>query len=373
MSLLSQLRAQLRPLRAALLPMQRRGFSLAQALFVQLPAAVVLRAWRRIAAPINGGRTNRALNGRRLAAFQDALPASGPPRLYVIVMPRTLHFLLPCLALLEGHARLVLVDNGAHRWERRLLRRCQPGLPLLRLHRLPGSSVAHGDVVSLLIEHHRGNFGIIDHDCYVLDATLLANVEPAPEDCMVAWFEATNTRTGHRFPLTHLLYFNAEVLRALGRRCGVDARQYRTAPASARPALERIGLGAHGYWKDYHDFHDTLHVLLAVALDEGFGVRFEPLHGELPLVHLGGTSIGSHHTKDLFALYTHLRFIELLRDDEIRMRYARLTRPLRSSADALARRHPADPAWNGLPLLDALIARLEARRSGADTRRGTDR
>jgi hypothetical protein len=321
--------------------------------------AVALRAYRWLAVRLNG-RLCRALNDVRYAEFQETLTTSQGPRLYVIVMPHTLHYLLPCLALLQGHAQLLLIHNGARRWERRFLRCRLPRLPMFNLRCIPGSSVGHGEVISLLLRHSRGNFGIVDHDCYIFDSRLLSQLDPAATECMVGVFEQYSQRTGVRVPLTHFLYFNGEALRGLMECYGIDARQCRRAPAAAAAAMAVIGLGPHVFFKDYHDFHDTLHVLLAVALFEGLHVRYLPLQGEASAIHVGGTSIGTHHTKNLFALYVHLRFMELLDDPQVTARYAFLARPLASSAEALARRNAADPAWDRLQLVDTLMRSLHA-------------
>jgi hypothetical protein len=167
-----------------------------------------------------------------------------------------------------------------------------------------------------LLTHHRGDFGIIDHDAYVFDPTLLQH-----------W--------------------------------RIDARQYRSAPPQGAAPLARLGLGPRSYLKDYHAFFDTLHVLLAVGLAEGLKLRIEPQKENAPVMHGGGTSIGTHHTKNLFALYIHLRFLELLEDPEITARYAFMVRPLRHSADALRRHDPADPSWLTLPAVEELMQRLQ--------------
>lgn len=362
MGLLGRLRANLAHLRSAVRLLRQRGFSVGSAALWHLPAAVAWRAYRRVALWVNGRLLLRPLNDARFARFQDTLPAAGElPRIYVIVMPHTLHFLLPCLALLHGAAQVVLVHNGSRGWERRLLRRrLPPTFPAFGLRALPGSSIGHGEVISLLLRHHRGNFGIVDHDCYVFDQRLLAGLDPAANECVLGLFEQHSERTGLSFPLTHFAYFNAEPLRDLMQRHGVDARQYRRAPPHVHGALARIGLGPSAYFKDYHSFHDTLHVLLAVALSEGMRVRYLQSDAAVPVIHVGGTSIGSHHTKNLMALYTHLRFLELLDDAQISARYAFLTRPLRTSAEALARRHPADPAWHTLSIGDTLMDCLRA-------------
>ena len=351
--------ANLRQLRAALTPMRQRGLTLANALLLQLPAAVALRAWRVVARRVNV----RLLNGRRnvasFMAFQDRLPASDLPRLMVIVMPHTLHFLLPCLALLHGRAQVVLLANGAKAWERRLLGQRLPGLPMFVLPVVPASSVPHGELLSLLLTHHRGDFGIVDHDTYVFDPALLRRLPPAEGECMVGVFAQVSQRTGLQYPLTHLLYFNVQALRPLMQRWRIDAREYRNAPPQVAAPFARLGLGPSSYLKDYHAFFDTLHVLLAVALAEGLTLRFEAPNEDAPVMHVGGTSIGSHHTKNLFALYIHLRFLELLDDPLVSARYAFLARPLRHSSAALQRGDTDDPAWRTLPDVQSMMQRLQ--------------
>lgn len=345
-------------LRKALQPLRQRGLGNAAALLQQLPAAVLLRAWRRAARPLNRSLFGRWSNSPRLAQFQGRLPAGAQPRLYVIVMPHVLHFLLPCLALLRGQAQLVLLANGAKAWELKSLQQHLPEAPLFKLHCLPGSSVEHGDVLSLLIEHQRGCFGIVDHDCYLFDRTILQRLQPAADECLLTLFSDRHPHTGIDLPLTHFLFVNAPLLQALGREHGVDARLYRHAPRSTQQAFERLGLAPDTYLKPHQLFHDTLHVLLVLALARGQRVRLLQVQGELPFAHVGGTSMGSHHTKGLFALHTHLRFLELLGSAELKRRYGFITRPLLTAGQTLALRRDDDRAWDGLPLLERMIHRL---------------
>ena len=339
-------------------PMRARGLGLVAVLLVHVPLAYLLRGWRVVTQPLNGRLMQRLFNQPRFIKFQDTLAQCTLPRFYVIVMPLTLHFLLPCLALLQRHAQVVLLNNGARCWERRILSERFPHLPMFDLWTLPLSSVAHGDVINLLLTNHRGNFGMVDHDCYVFDDAVFKQLAPAIDECVVSLFSETSRSLGTTFPLTYFLYFNAENLRQLMQRYHVDARLYRKVPATAVDAMARIGLGPTTFWKDYHNFRDTLHVLLAVAVAEGLKFRFLSSDDEQPAMHVGGTSIGTHHTKDLQAHYIHLRFLELLSDPEVTRRYAFLSAPLEKSADALARTHLADTAWQWLPAFDTLMLRL---------------
>jgi len=99
-------------------------------------------------------------------------------------------------------------------------------------------------------------------------------------------------------------------------------------------------------------------VLLAVAVAERLKFRFLSADDEMPAMHVGGTSIGTHHAKNLCALYIHLRFLELLDDPLLNRRYAFLTAPLRSSAEALAHHDPRNPEWQMLPVVEHLVQRL---------------
>ena len=353
-----RLKASLRRLRSAIRPMRARGLGLIAVLLVHVPMAFLFRGWRVLAQPLNGGLIQRVFNQPRFIKFQDTLAPSSLPRFYVIVMPLTLHFLLPCLALMQGRAQVVLLSNGARRWERQVLTKRFPHLPMFDLWTLPFSSVEHGHVITLLLTNHRANFGIIDHDCYVFDDAVFKQLSPASDECVVSLFSETSRSVGTTFPLTFFMYFNAEGLRRLMQRYQVDARLYRKVPTTAVDAMARIGLGPTIFWKDYHNFRDTLHVLLAVAVAEGLKFRFVASGQDQPAMHVGGTSIGTHHTKELQAHYIHLRFLELLNDPEVNRRYAFMCAPLEKSADALARTDLTNPAWEWLPAFDTLMRRL---------------
>ena len=293
-----------------------------------------------------------------MAGFFAGLPAPAAAPLCVVVMPQVLHFLLPCLSLLRGHVPLVLLGNGAAPWEMTVLRQRLPEAPQMVLARLPASSVDHGDLVGLLLHHHPGDFGIVDHDAYLFDSALLARLQPQPGDAVVTAMADHHPGLPMVVPLTHLMMFRTEELRALMHQTGVGARLYRRTPAVAQAAFQALGLPPGRFLKPYQRFHDTLHVLLVLAHAQGLRVREQAPAGTLQLVHIGGTSLGSHHTKSMFALYVHLRFLALA-DDEVARRYRHLVHPLRTPEHALALRRPGDPAWNGLPLLEDLMPRLQ--------------
>ena len=61
--------------------------------------------------------------------------------------------------------------------------------------------------------------------------------------------------------------------------------------------------------KSYHDFLDTLHVLIAPAYADGLEVAQLEMLTEDGIYHIGSTSVGAHHAKDLAHLYMRLRFL----------------------------------------------------------------
>ncbi|MGB9130671.1 MAG: hypothetical protein WCB97_13570 [Thiobacillus sp.] len=113
--------------------------------------------------------------------------------------------------------------------------------------------------------------------------------------------------------------------------------------------------------KDYHDFLDTLHVLLVLAYAEGYRVGFIEPAQDKSVFHVGGTSIGSWITKDLPELYTQWRFLERAGPPALRERYGKLLAPFKSSAE-IRRLLPHTPQVEHLvQTTDRLVEKLSVR------------
>lgn len=346
--------------------MRVRGYSLPAALLLHFPRVVLARSYRKLAVRINRAGVFRALNARALRRLHEAnRELADARRFYVIVMPATLHFLLPCLALLPDDLRVSLVANGARGWELRLVAAAFPRLPICRLARMPGTSLSHGDVITLLLNSGTGDFGLLDHDCYVFERALFADVAPEAMQCLTAIYGGVSGKTGLTYPETYFLYLNARVLRAIMARYHVDARIYRKAPAHVRAIIGRLGLGGSVYYKDHATFFDTLHLMLGLALAEGFGYRFLQPVGQDAIAHVGGTSWKTGVTKELIDCYIDWRFLELTHDERLRRRYARRLRPFRSSADVRAAIPMTPKAFAKVAAVDRVVDRLRATGAGA--------
>jgi hypothetical protein len=291
----------------------------------------------------------------------------------VIVMPGTLHFLLPCLALLPHGLRVVLLGNGAAAWERRLVSQRFPAFRYCALSTLPATSLTHGDVITLLLEASTTNFGLLDHDCYVFDERIFASLAPGPKDCLTAIYGGISAKTGFAYPETYLMFLHAAVLRDTMARYHVDARIYREAPQPLRPELRRVGLSDGVFIKDYGTFFDTLHLLLALATADGYACRFLQRFGRDAIAHVGGTSWKTAETKELIDCYVDWCFLDLDDSAEMRRRYRHRTRPFRSAAEVRAAIPMTPEAFARVAWIDALVARLakHARRATSARARRT--
>lgn len=367
MGVITRLRANLRAARLLYGRLRERHSQL-HTICWQLLQAVALRGYRKLAYAFNDGVLQRWVTPLRFRRFQSRIADQLGGHFYVIVMPQTLHFLLPCLSLVAKDVRVVLLLNGAARWEADLLKARWPHLPQFRVATLPHSSVNHGAMVNLLLRNNGQDFGLLDHDLYLFDTSALAQLQFAEKEFLLCLWADTDPKSKWVYPLTHFLYFRVGVLSRLMKQYGVGADLYRHVPEPARSRLLELGLSDGHPLKSYHNFYDTLHVLIALAYAEGLELC-ELDVAEGGVYHVGGTSIGTHHTKDLLHLYTHLRFLELSADPQLRRRYAMLAAPFSNSSE-LRMRVLEDPEFDlRLEVLDNIIERLQP---GIETQLASD-
>ncbi|MDB5934267.1 MAG: hypothetical protein JWQ01_1611 [Massilia sp.] len=359
MGLSTQLRANTRAARLLYQRLTARGHAHWDVLLRRIPQAVALRAYRKLAYAVNDGVLQRWVTPIRFRQFLARQPAPRDGIFFVIVMPQTLHFLLPCLRLVDGELRVVLLLNGASRWEADLLRERFPAMPQFRVATLPNSSVGHGAMINLLLQNSEHDFGVLDHDLYLFDPAIFRQLRFDADDFLLCLFNDASADGRWVYPLTHFLYFRIGVFKQLMAQYGVGAQAYRQVPQPARSRLASIGLREGETMKSYHVFYDTLHVLLALAYADGLGVA--QLEGSADSVyHIGGTSIGTHHTKDLIHLYTHLRFLELSGEPLLQRRYAATSAPFTSADEVHMKLQGTAHDFYQIKLVDQLIEKLRA-------------
>ncbi len=358
MGLLTSLRANTAAARLLYRRLRDRGHSHRDVILRRLPLAAALRAYRKLAYGVNDHMLQRWVTPARFRRFLARQPELRNGYFYVIVMPQMLHFLLPCLRLVPKSVRVMLLLNGARGWEADLLRQRFPEMAQFRVATLPNSSVNHGAMINLLLRHSEHDFGLLDHDLYLFDTSVFEQLRFDSDDFLLCLFNDASDDGRWIYPLTHFLYFRIEVFQRLMQQYGVGAQAYRAIPPPARSRLASLGMRQGETMKSYHEFYDTLHVLLALAYADGLGVvQIEP-GGADSVYHVGGTSIGTHHTKDLIHLYTHLRFLELSGEPLLRSRYAAVAVPFTSAHQIYDKLQGTAHAFDQVALIDKLIAKL---------------
>lgn len=249
-----------------------------------------MAAWRRVGRWV--GRTALGpATARRFAGFAGRHVEEGT--FFVIAVPRSLRLLEPCLKLVRGHVSLALVVNGMGVAEEEGLGRAFPDLPRFRISTVPGTWWEHGAVIDLLADEVERPFGLLDHDCYVMDPSIFGRLQLGERDLLAVpdapGFWRRNEASGLRFPRTHFLYLNAPHLRELRRRDALSCRKATRTPARLREPLAALGLGDHNFPPHPMRFWDTLQLVMAAGLADGLAWRFLPV-AEGSLVHFGAAT-----------------------------------------------------------------------------------
>jgi hypothetical protein len=237
----------------------------------------------------------RPATARRFAAFAARAVEEGT--FFVIAVPGSLGLLEPCLKLVRGRVPVALVLNGVPAWEEAALARLQPETPRFRLSTVPGTWWEHGAVLDLLTDRVERPFGLLDPDCYVMDPAGLEGIALGERDLLAApeapGFRQVHEASGLRVPRTHLLYLHAERVRAVRRRHGLSCRKAKRAPAALRPVLASLGFGDECLPSPSLGFWDTLQLVMAAGLADGYRWAALPF-AEGGLVHLGGATRRLH-------------------------------------------------------------------------------
>jgi hypothetical protein len=217
---------------------------------------------------------------------------------FVVVVPRTLGWLEPCLRLVPAEVPLFLVANGVPRHELRRLRERFPERPVLGLTVPPGTFVRHGAVLDLLVTASPGDFAVLDHDCYVFERRLFEPPVWDEGDFLAAvdrpGFYSVNPATGLRFPRTHFLVLRRSRFLDLRRRWRVGCARATRTPSRVAQLLSGLGLGDHNFPSGSLPFYDTLQLPVSVGLAMGWSVRLLPAAAEA-IAHIGGTTRARHY------------------------------------------------------------------------------
>ena len=334
-----------------LLPESYRSLGLVRFLS-RVPETRPRENWAKIARRLNATLLGNLSNRRRFRSFHQRIVAGDSGYFYVIAVPGTLHYLLMSLRLVQDKVRVILIDNGLSRWERAFLAERFPHIAMFRLHTLPASLCAHGDVLNLFFEVTESDFGILDHDTFVFDPLILADPRFAADEFVTAAWCYRNTTNGLPSPRTYLLQFHTSVIKYVMSAYGVGMQVYQWLPNRLWLRLKEIGFGPGNFPKDYVKGFDATNLVSALCLADGFHARCLDLE-DRAAVHLGGTS----YRADIVRTYLALRFLEACGEPDLSATYAPHFAPFRTSVEALAQvpvqQRGALAGWT-----EALVARI---------------
>jgi len=253
---------------------------------------IVARIYRRCVRPLDRARIRRR-DGARLEALLAGADLRRRPPVFVVVMPKTLGWLVPCLKLIPAEVPVVLLLNGVPRREIPEIEAESGGRPLMSLSVSPGAWARHGTVLDLLVSACAGDFFLLDHDCYVFDASLFDPIEWQGDEFLGGvdrqGFFTINERTGLRFPRTHFLAVRRDRLLRLREEHGVGCEKASKTPHAVATLLAEVGIGDDNFPPARMPFYDTLQLAMAVAFACGWTVRDLPVEAR-GISHVGGTA-----------------------------------------------------------------------------------
>lgn len=255
-------------------------------------SGLALRGYRALTRPLLRWRLRTRDTERLVRLLAERWDGLRPP-VFIIVMPKTLGWLEPCLKLIPPQVPVFLVGNGVSAGERQRIAQLFPLRPWLGLFVPPGSYAKHGTVLDLILTATTDDFILLDHDCYVFDPALFDPVVWRADEFLAAvdlpGFFTHNQSSGLKFPRTHFLVLRRERMVELRSSYGIGCEKVTRTPRRMVTTLARVGLGDHNFPPARMKFYDTLQLLMAAAFAEGWVVRELAVERE-GIAHIGGTA-----------------------------------------------------------------------------------
>lgn len=272
------------------------------------------------------------LNEKRFIKFKRNNENKLKNAFYIIVMPNVLHILEPCLKLLPKKLNVCLVLNKTKKWEKKYLKENYPNYPIFSLVNLPITKTRHGTILTILLRNNDFNFGIIDHDCYILDKTVFNQLKLNNREVLAYTFYKKNKKAKLIFPKTNLLFFNVNLIKKIMEKYHITAVQYIKIPSDLKEKLLKINIGKHNFPIEYQKLFDTLLLICAMAHYEK--KIFKKLKTKKNgILHIGHTSYGV--TNHPFPSYIHLKILENTKNKLFKNKYLLLFSKYKNSDDAL--------------------------------------
>ena len=263
------------------------GNSLLIAIFSDLPIRIINKIWSKYTEFINLYLFNKFINNSRFNKFQCLHRDKLGHHYYLIVMPRILHLLKPCLELLPDDVNFFLILNGVDKKESEMLQQKFSKYPMLHLKLFPKTSLPHGRMLNLFFENNDKNFGIIDYDLFVFNNKIFKAIELRENEFVAGIYKLKNKKAGLVFPTTHFMFFNTKRIKQIMKKYKIGAQEYKRIPFRLKKKLLSINLGYHNFLKDYLYYFDTLNLIMAMAFYSKHSARILSINKN-DCFHIGG-------------------------------------------------------------------------------------
>jgi hypothetical protein len=305
---------------------------------------------------VNDGLICKLINSPRFKEFQRVHADELHNHFYSIVMPNNLHFLLPCLRLIPDTVNVLLILNGVDAWEEKYLREHCPDYSIFRLTTFCHSSLSHGSVLNLLIDHNDSNFGILDNDLYLFNPTIFSRLQFEKDEVAIGALKR-GWKVGPEIPATYFLFFNIDLVKKIRKKYRVGAQVYMRIPSRLRPQVTLI-LGYPNPDWDQVNF-ETLYMLLGLAHYDKLRFKFLEVAAD-DVFHIGQTA-WRFGNKTPYLNYVGLRFIELLQDGALAEHYSSVYDRVSASQELVRELHQSPQTAAAIARVEKGIAKIKER------------
>jgi len=309
-----------------------KGISHVKILFVYLPRKLLRKLYLIVAEFINIYFLNYLINSMKFRTFQKLHKDKLDNHFYIIVMPNMLHYLIPCIDLIQEKIKIFLILNGSDKWEENYLKDIYPGFPIFKLINFPYSSLSHGRVINLLLKNNKYNFGIIDHDLYIFNEKIFNQIIFDKDEFVIGASKISNNKSNLTFPATHFLFFNVDLIQKIMAKYKIGAQCYRRIPSHLEKKLATLNLGYNNFLKQYLNYFDTFNLIMAMAFYEKMSAKILDIEYFDDIYHIGATSHGSDN---VYHSYITFKLLELPLNLSLKKYYANCYKQYNNSKDLL--------------------------------------
>ncbi len=210
------------------------------------------------------------------------------PKVIMVAMPGAPHLAVASAAHVEN-SELLIVANGMCDSE------CAALAPFCCFLLRTGSTLSHNEVIEVLINSLNRKFWLLDHDCFVLDTSLLSFGAKNP--CSFGSFVFQESYGDTVIPQTFLLQLSPGAIRTFRKdfKVGIGIVKWKGLSERARMAIEDSGIGFGQYPEFSKAYFDTFRAIHFAGLSSGAGFELlrnysASFHLNNEAIHLGGTS-----------------------------------------------------------------------------------